>query len=150
MDIVAKAEVRGESICPCGWAEVKVIKTYRWKRKDSIALAIFAAESVLYNIPDDVRGMNVKEARKALKDAWHAAIGRGDEKEINKVEMESFALNSVERALITAVGKSDVSYSAERVVSAAIASMCRMSAEACDTLMEELQNFIIKRAGLFL
>ncbi|GAJ05633.1 unnamed protein product, partial [marine sediment metagenome] len=61
-EVLAKVEVRGESIKQddkqC-WSEMKLIKTYKWTKKDSILLAIYAAELVLDNFekeyPDDKR-----------------------------------------------------------------------------------------------
>ena len=49
-EILAKVEVRGESIIQNNkqcWSEMKIVKTYDWKKEDSVALAIYAAELVI-------------------------------------------------------------------------------------------------------
>lgn len=61
-EIIAKVKTRGKSIVQddkeC-WSEIKILKTYKWTRKDSISLAIFAAELCIDNFervyPDDDR-----------------------------------------------------------------------------------------------
>ena len=74
-EVLAKVEVKGKSIKQddkqC-WSEMKLIKTYKWTKKDSISLAIYAAELVLDNFekkyPDDKRPRNaIEAAKKVLK-----------------------------------------------------------------------------------
>ena len=74
-EVLAKVEVRGNAIKQddkqC-WSEMKLIKTYKWTKKDSISLAIYAAELVLDNFekkyPDDKRPRNaIGAAKKVLK-----------------------------------------------------------------------------------
>lgn len=72
-EILAKVEVRGE--CQkekdkqC-WSEIKILKTYKWTKKDSLALAIYSAELCLENFekefPDDDRPRKAIEAAKAV------------------------------------------------------------------------------------
>ena len=49
-EVLAKVEVRGESETQedkeC-WSEMKIIKTYKWTKKDSVALSIYSAELVI-------------------------------------------------------------------------------------------------------
>ena len=70
-EVLAKVQVRGKSIVQedkeC-WSEMKLVKTYKWKKKDSVSLAIFAAEKVLKNFekkyPKDKRPRQAIEAAK--------------------------------------------------------------------------------------
>src|SRR3990167_5861457 len=52
MGWAAKVEVRGESIIQkdkeC-WSEMRIVNWKKWTKKDSVSLAIFAAELVLDN-----------------------------------------------------------------------------------------------------
>ena len=54
-EILARVECRGEHIDQndksC-WKEQRVIKAYKWTKKDSLKLAIFSAELVLKNYED--------------------------------------------------------------------------------------------------
>lgn len=93
---VAKVEVRGKSIIKenkqC-WSEMRILEWKKWTKKNSIELAIFAAELVLDNCekkyPNDKRPREALEAAKevlkrdfeqnrsaaklAAKTAWSAA-----------------------------------------------------------------------------
>lgn len=72
-EILAKVKVRGESIIQddkqC-WSEMKILKTWKWDKKKSLKLAIYAAESVLPNFekeyPDDDRPRKAIEAAKKV------------------------------------------------------------------------------------
>ncbi len=72
-EVLAKVEVRGKSIKQddkqC-WSEMRLVKTYKWTKKDSVSLAIFAAELVLKNFeekfPDDKRPRQAIEAAKKV------------------------------------------------------------------------------------
>ena len=88
-EVLAKVEVRGESEKQedkqC-WSEMRLIKTYKWTKKDSIALSIYSAELCLKNFekeyPNDDRPRKAIEAAKAVLEkgtkknrdaAWSAA-----------------------------------------------------------------------------
>lgn len=74
-DWVAKVEVRGKSIKEKNkqcWSEMRIIKWKKWTKKDSIALAIYAAELVIdiyeKKYPDDNRPRKaIDAAKKVLK-----------------------------------------------------------------------------------
>jgi len=87
--ILCEIEVRGKSIKEddkqC-WSEMKIRRAWKWKKRDSVALAIFAAEQVIdlfeKEYPKDKRPREaIEAARKWLKnpsrdaawDAWDAA-----------------------------------------------------------------------------
>src|SRR3990167_4892913 len=100
-EILAEVEVRGKSIIlndkEC-YSEMKILKTWKWTKKDSVALAVYAAELVIAifekEYPKDDRPRKAIEAAKywlkhptayaayaahAAADAAHAAhaeIGR--------------------------------------------------------------------------
>lgn len=71
-EIVAKVEVRGESIIQndkeC-WSEMRIVKAWYWEKKNSVRLAIFAAEQVIdiyeKKHPTDKRPREAIEAAKA-------------------------------------------------------------------------------------
>lgn len=74
-EVLAKVQVKGKSIIQndkeC-WSEIKLIKTYKWSKKDSVSLAIYAAELVLPNFekeyPEDKRPRQaIEAAKKVLK-----------------------------------------------------------------------------------
>ena len=74
--VLAKVEVRGKSDVEADkecWSEMRLVKTYKWTKKDSVLLAIFAAELVLENYekkcPKDLRPRKaIEAAKKVLKD----------------------------------------------------------------------------------
>ena len=71
--VLAVVEVRGESEKQddkqC-WQEMRILKAYRWTKKDSIALAVYSAELVIGNFekeyPDDDRPRKAIEAAKKV------------------------------------------------------------------------------------
>lgn len=49
-EILARVEVKGESIVQYDkecWSEMRIIKAYHWKKEDSVAFSIYAAELVI-------------------------------------------------------------------------------------------------------
>ena len=70
-EIMAKVEVRRKSIKQDdkqAWTEMRIAKAYEWKKEDSVALSIFAAELCIRNFervyPDDKRPREAIEAAK--------------------------------------------------------------------------------------
>ena len=75
-EILAEVEVGGRSVIQddksC-WSKMRLTKCYRWRKEDSVALALFAAESVLElfekQYPEDKRPRQAIEAARVwLKD----------------------------------------------------------------------------------
>lgn len=71
-ELLARVEVRGDCIKQSDkqvWSEMRIVKAYRWKKEDSVALAIFAAEQVISvyekKYPNDERPRKSIEAAKA-------------------------------------------------------------------------------------
>lgn len=72
-EILARVECRGEHIDQSDkscWREQRVVKAYKWTKKDSLKLAIFSAELVLKNYedkyPNDPRPRQAIEAAKKV------------------------------------------------------------------------------------
>jgi len=71
--VLSQVEVKGKSLKDkdkwCS-SEMRIIRAWKWQKKDSMALAIFAAESVLKNFekkyPDDKRPREAIEAAKKV------------------------------------------------------------------------------------
>ena len=73
-EILAEVEVRGDSVSDQdkddkeAWSEMRIVKAWKWQKKDSVALSIFAAELCLKNYeekyPDDKRPREAIEAAK--------------------------------------------------------------------------------------
>jgi len=75
MEILAKVEVRGkhseQSDKQC-WEEMRIVKAWKWEKKDSVALAVYASSLVLENFekayPNDKRPRQaIQAARRWLK-----------------------------------------------------------------------------------
>ena len=72
-EILALVEVKGKSIIQDNkecWSDMRVVKAYKWTKKDSLKLAIFSAELCLKNFeevyPDDERPRQAIEAVKKV------------------------------------------------------------------------------------
>ena len=92
-EIVAKVEVSGKNIIEDDkevWEKMKIVKAYRWTKKDSVELAIYSAELVIGNFekvyPNDDRPRKAIEAAKNYiktpteenrQAAWAAAWAAG-------------------------------------------------------------------------
>ncbi|MBD3282074.1 MAG: hypothetical protein GF387_00455 [Candidatus Portnoybacteria bacterium] len=74
-EILAEVEVRGKSIKEDDketWSEMRIVNTWKWQKKDSVALAIYAAELVLENFEkeypkDKSPRQAIEAAKKVLK-----------------------------------------------------------------------------------
>ena len=103
-EILAEVEVRGTHFTgddKSTHAEMKIIRVWKWQKKDSIALSIFAAELVLKNFesvfPADDRPRKAIEAAKkysdepteenqnAARSAWSAAESAARERQVEIV-----------------------------------------------------------------
>src|SRR3990167_1128073 len=72
-EILALVEVKGKSIKEDNkecWSDMRVVKAYKWTKKDSLKLAIFSAELCLKNFekeyPNDLRPRQAIEAAKKV------------------------------------------------------------------------------------
>ncbi|MDO9543245.1 MAG: hypothetical protein Q7J98_13135 [Kiritimatiellia bacterium] len=74
-EILAKAQVKGKSIVNDDkevWSDMRIVKAWKWQKKDNVALAIYAAEFCLKNFeklfPDDKRPrLAIEAAKKWIK-----------------------------------------------------------------------------------
>src|ERR1700690_153782 len=72
-EVLALVETKGKSIIEddkqC-WSDMRIVKAYKWTKKDSVAFAIYAAELVLPNFekqyPGDLRPREAIEAAKKV------------------------------------------------------------------------------------
>src|ERR1035437_9428105 len=72
-EVLAIVETKGKSIIQddkeC-WSDMKIVKAYKWTKKDSVAFAIYAAELVIDNYekeyPKDKRPREAIEAAKKV------------------------------------------------------------------------------------
>ena len=75
LENLVKVEVRGKHLSQSDkqcWSEMRIVKAWKWEKKDSVALAVYAAELVLENFekeyPDDKRPREaIEAAKKVLK-----------------------------------------------------------------------------------
>jgi len=72
-EIFAEVEINGKNLKQTDkqcWQKMKIIKAYKWTKKDSLKLAIFSAESVIdiyeKKYPDDDRPRKAIEAAKKV------------------------------------------------------------------------------------
>jgi hypothetical protein len=69
-EVLAKVEVKGDNDIESdrqAWSDMRIVKTYKWSKKDSVRLAIFAAEQVI-NIFEKKQPKN-KRPREAIEAA---------------------------------------------------------------------------------
>lgn len=117
--VLAKVEVRG--LCDKegdkqAWTEMRLVKAYRWKKEDSVKLAIYAAELVLdifeKENPNDDRPRKAIEAAKEYlknpgKDAAYVAANA------------AYAANAENAANAAACAAADAAYAADSAARAA-------------------------------
>jgi hypothetical protein len=72
-EIIARVSVKGESDFEDdkqAWSDMKIDKAYYWRKEDSVALSIYAAELCINNFekefPDDKRPRKAIEAAKSM------------------------------------------------------------------------------------
>ena len=139
---VAKVSVKGDSIIQddkqC-WSEMKLDKVYKWTKKDSVSLAIFATELVLENYekkyPKDLR---LREAIEAAK-----KVLKNDTKK-NKSAAWSAAWSAARSARSARSAAESAAWSAARSARSAAES----AAAARKNIFTQCHNFVIKRAKL--
>jgi len=164
---LAKVEVRGDSQKQddkqC-WSEMRVLEWYKWTRKDSISLAIYAAELCIDNFekayPNDDRPRNAIEAAKAVlkkntkknreaaqSAAWSAAkSARSAESAAWSVAKSARSAWSAAWSAAKSAAKSARSaWSAAR--SAESAAWSAWSAQSATENKKKCHTFVLKRAG---
>ena len=157
-EILAEVEVKGKSIKEKNkevWSEMRLVKLWKWQKKDSVALSIFSAELCLNNFekvyPDDKRPREAIEAAKRwLKEpieanklaAWSAA------ESVESVATESVA-ESAKSAWLAAWSAWSAAWSAaesvESAESAWSAAWSAMESTVKSATIKKIQNWINKR-----
>jgi len=158
---VAKVEVKGKSIKQYDkecWDEMRVLQWKKWTKKDSVALAIFAAELVIDNYekeyPNDTRPREAIEAAKmVLKSdttknrsaAWNAASAAN-------VAWSARNATSAAWSAWNAASAANAAWSAACAANAAWSAWNVRNADesAVDDvdILKKCHDFVIKRKGL--
>ena len=164
-EVLAKVEVRGDSQVGDDkqvWSEMRLVKTYKWTKKDSVSLAIYAAEMVLENFekkyPDDLRPRQAIEAAKkilkhdteenrsaAMSAAWSARSAAWSARSAWS------AARSAESAARSAESEAEsAAWSAAMSAARSAARSAESAAEsaALKVTKQKLHDFVIKRAKL--
>ena len=84
-EVLAKVEVEGKSAIQDdkeAWSDMRIVKAWKWQKKDSVALAVYAAELVIdiyeKKYPKDDRPRKAIEAAKYWLKHPHAAAAYAD------------------------------------------------------------------------
>ena len=128
---IAKVEVRGEhqkeDDKEC-WSEMRIVKWHKWDKKDSVSLAIYAAELVIdifeKEYPNDKRPRNaIEAAKKVLK-------------------------NDTAKNRAAARAAAGAATGAAAWAAAGAAARAAAWAAAGDKIKQKCHDFVITRAGL--
>ena len=162
---VAKVEVRGESVIEddkqC-WSEMRVVKWKKWTKKDSVSLAIFAAELVINNYEKEY--LNDKRPREAIEAA--KLILKSDTKKNRSAARSAaesaaesaarFARSAAWSAAWSAARSAESAWFARSAAESAARSAARSAESAAESaesaakkkILNECHKFVIKQAGL--
>lgn len=141
------------------WSEMKVVKWYKWTKKDSISLAVYASELVLPNF--EIKFPNDKSLREAIEAAKRVLKNNTRENRKTAKSAAKHAVRSASRATWS-------DWTAEYAARAALWAVCA-AAEAVDIvdiaaktvdmvawiakaaakkqILDKCHNFVLKRAG---
>ena len=157
LEVLAEVEVDGEHLCQTNkqcWQKMRVVKAWKWEKKDSVALAIFAAKLTLGNFekvyPNDKRPrLAIEAAKKVLKSdtkenrdaaadaAWSAwSATKSATKSAAKLAAESAGL----------AGSAAWSATTSAAKSAGLAA--ESAARSGDLILQKCENWIHKHIGL--
>ena len=158
-EVLAKVEVRGESIVQDNkqcWSEMKIIKAYEWTKKDSVSLAVYAAELVIgiyeKEYPNDKRPRQAIEAAKAwLKNPTEKnsrAAARAAEAAWAAEAAAEAAAGAAARAAEAAARAAEAAARAAGAAARAAGAAARAAWAAGTSVKEKCATFVIKRAKL--
>ena len=144
-EIIARVEVKGNSIIQddkeC-WSDMRVVKSYYWKKEDSVELAIFSAELVIdifeKKYPKDDRPRKAIEAAKAYlvaiksgnKKAAAAAAAADAARAAYAAARAAAYAAAAYAAAAAAAAAADAAYAAAADAAAAAAAAARAAAAA--------------------
>lgn len=97
-EILAEVEVRGKSIKRDDkevWSEMRVVKAWKWQKKDSVLLAIYVAKLLLPNF--EKKFPNDKGPREAIE-AAKRYLKTGSKKGLESAESAAWLAESAESA----------------------------------------------------
>jgi len=157
MEVLARVEVRGKSIIKddkeC-WEEMRLVKLYKWTKKDSVSLAIFAAELVLPNFekkyPDDKRP---REAIEAAKRVLKSDTANNRSAAMSAARSAGLAMSAAGSAMSARSARSarSAAWSAGAAAwSAAMSAGSAGSAESANykEIMDKCHSFILQRTKI--
>ena len=117
---VTKVEVRGEHLKDKDkevWSEMRVVKKYKWTKKDSLKLAIFSAELCIENFekefPNDDRPRKAIEAAKLVLKS-DTAKNRSAARSAESAAWKKIAAKSIEIFAAAPVVQSSMDITVER------------------------------------
>jgi hypothetical protein len=149
-EICAEVEVRGKHLSQENkevWSEMRVIKTWKWTKKESLKLAIFSAELVLPNYEklykDKAPRLAIEAAKKVLfKDtkanrsaAWSARSAA------ESARSAAWSAESAESAWSAAWSAAESARSAESAESARLAAWSAAWSAAESAVIKKIQKY---------
>jgi len=151
-EVLAMVEARGKAIKDTDkecWEEMRILKAYRWTKKDSIALAIFSAELVIDNFekeyPNDDRPRKaIEAAKKVLKrdtDINRSAAGLAAE---SAVWSAGLAARSAGSAARSAAGSAAESAAESAAWSAAWSAGSAARSAAWSAALNKINKWLIE------
>ena len=149
-EILARVEVKGESIVQDNkecWSDMRIIEAFHWKKEDSVALSIFAAELCIENFekvyPEDKRPRNaIKAAKKWLAEPTEANRLAAHSAAYSTYSAHS-AHSAADSAAHSARSAADSAYSAAH--SAAYSAYSAAHSAAYSALVKKLDAWFLKR-----
>ncbi len=159
--VLAEVEVRGKSQKQndkqC-WSEMKIVRAWKWDKKDSVALAIYAAELVIdifeKEHPDDKRPRQAIEAAKTYlkepteknREAAEEAAEAAEEAAEAAEAAEEAAWAAAEAAWAAAEAAWAAAWAAEAAAKAAwAAEEAAWAAAEADEIKTKCSAFVLKR-----
>lgn len=155
---IAKVEVRGEyqkeDNKEC-WSEMRIIKWKKWTKKDSVSLAIYAAELVIdifeKEYPSDKRPRNaIEAAKKVLKNdtSKNRAAARAAAGDAWAARAAGDAAGAAARAAAWAAGSAAWAAGSAGAAAWAAGDAAGAAGAAGDKIKQKCHDFVITRAGL--
>lgn len=142
-EILAEVEVKGKSLKrnkkEC-WREMRIVKAYKWQKKDSVALAIYSTELVLPNFekkyPDDNRPGAALEAAKKVLD---------NDTEENRKAAQLAAMATWSITTPAAWAAAETAWAAARAATSVAQSAVQSAAEVAESVANKINKWMINR-----
>jgi hypothetical protein len=153
--VIAEVEVRGKSEKQEDkqvWSEMRLIKTYRWTKKDSVSLAIFSAELVIENYEKEYpKNKRPRQAIQAAK-KWLTNPTKQNQSAASAALSAALSAASASSALSALSAALSAASAASAALSAALSALsaawsAAWSAALKDT-KQKIETFIRKRLGI--